>query len=505
MKFKILKPLSLAFILGLWMSSCQNPPSDTTDETTETEEVAEESGTTYIRRNAQSPAASSDLAAMNTAFVKLRDMPCTEPVSWYYQGAMHWVPNTVPNGNPLCPEYQDSSQAMTAWMNCTHAPGSELHFLIWHRLYIYYLERIIRKYSGKADFALPYWDYTNMAYRKMPDPFRDKNTSLFASARLDSLNEGYPIGSFMDQNLDVTDLFENRIFSIFNKNIDKAPHGAMHNYIGGAYAKIVVWNEIYQEDRDGLMAEVSSAAFDPIFWLHHSNIDYLWQKWENSPNGARPSLEALEAKPWGYTFFDENGNKIELTVAEAYDMAFNKMDYTYDAFDVKPLLTSIETNLQEDQEPEVIASAKPKKRVGQKGSQFAVDLSAKKEKMVLKSDQAEYVLLLTIHVSFKSEPNHSYEVYIREQGVEEDIVSKENLAGIMTFFGAEHHAKEHGHHDGHQHGDKMSSSFTFDVSDEIDLSKFNGKLDVDIRRKGKPTDEELVIEEISLQKVPLNP
>ncbi|MGB0176608.1 MAG: tyrosinase family protein [Owenweeksia sp.] len=499
LKIPVARLLCLTLLLG---AACQNPPPAETE--TEADEMAE-APTQYVRKNASDPAAAADIEAMVTAFDKLKKLPCTDPVSWYYQGAIHWVPNNIPNGNPPCPEYQDSSQVMPAWMNCTHAPGSKLHFLIWHRLYIYYLERIIRKYSGKTDFALPYWDYTDVNYRTMPEAFRKEGSSIYASARLDSLNKGFPIGPFMDQNLDVTDLFENRLFSAFNSTINDAPHGAMHDYIGGAYAHINVWNEIYQQDGSGLMAEVSSAAFDPIFWLHHSNIDFLWQEWENSPNGARPKLKALEDAPWGYTFFDENGSKIELTVAEAYDMAFNKMDYTYDAFEQKQLLTSTEIMLQEDQEPEVIASSKPKRKIRESTSQFAIDLSSKKDKSLLKSDKQAHVMLLTVKVSFLKQPAHSYEVYIREQGADDKLVSKENLAGIMTFFGAEHHATAHQGH-GHKHnaGDRIESSFTFDITDELDLSKFNGKLDIDIRRKGKPTDQEIVIEEIILEKVAID-
>ncbi len=497
--------ISLAGLLcfSLLLNSCKNP--QTPESEAQPEETVEATPTQYVRKNASDPAAAADLQAMATAFDKLRDLPCSNPVSWYYQGAIHWIPNSIPNGNPLCPEYQDSSQVMPAWMNCTHAPGSKLHFLIWHRLYIYYLERIIRQYSGKTDFALPYWDYTNTNYRVMPDAFQKEGSSLFALARLDSLNEGYPIGAFMDQNLDVTDLFENRVFSVFNSSINDAPHGAMHDYIGGAYAQITVWNEIYQEDGDGLMAQVSSAAFDPIFWLHHSNIDYLWQKWENSPNGARPSLKALEDAPWGYTFFDADGSKVELTVAEAYDMAFNKMDYTYQAFEGNKLLTSNNLELQEEQQPEVVASSKPKKKIKESASQFDIDLSSDKEKPLLKSDKSEHVMLLTVKVSFLKQPDHFYEVYIREQGADDKLVSKENLAGIMTFFGAEHHATAHNDH-GHKHmaGDRISSSFTFDITDELDLSKFNGKLDVDIRKKGNPTDDEIVIEEITLEKIAIN-
>lgn len=43
------------------------------------------------------------------------------------------------------------------------------------------------------------------------------------------------------------------------------PHGAVHVAIGGAY---------------GHMSQLSYAAFDPTFWLHHANVDRLFAMWQ---------------------------------------------------------------------------------------------------------------------------------------------------------------------------------------------------------------------------------
>ena len=50
------------------------------------------------------------------------------------------------------------------------------------------------------------------------------------------------------------------------------PHNNVHGLIGG---------------HGGLMTRPASAALDPIFWLHHANIDRLWQTWNQGPP-ARP-------------------------------------------------------------------------------------------------------------------------------------------------------------------------------------------------------------------------
>ncbi|MGH7262080.1 MAG: tyrosinase family protein [Nitrospiraceae bacterium] len=41
----------------------------------------------------------------------------------------------------------------TAWNTCQH--GSYF-FLSWHRMYLYYFERILREASRDPNFALPY-------------------------------------------------------------------------------------------------------------------------------------------------------------------------------------------------------------------------------------------------------------------------------------------------------------------------------------------------------------
>lgn len=43
---------------------------------------------------------------------------------------------------------------------------------------------------------------------------------------------------------------------------------------------------------------------DPIFWMHHAQIDRIWSEWQKRNPGEKPYLEGLERKldPWGDTF-----------------------------------------------------------------------------------------------------------------------------------------------------------------------------------------------------------
>ncbi len=418
------------------------------------------SAETFVRKNASTQAAAADLAALAKALKLMREMGCENPFSWYSQGATHSIPEKVSN-NKLCPMYSDRSDLLWSWNTCTHVDGSEIHFLVWHRMFILHFEEIVRELSGKQDFALPYWDYTDTKYRVMPKPLSDQNNSLYAKARLPLLNNEGKIEAFMDPKLDITNLFENKVFRVFNSNIDAAPHGAMHVYIGGGYAGQHMYNPIFQNSqRYGLMQAVESAGFDPVFWLHHSNIDYLWQKWEMSPKGIRPSLQELEAVPWPYQFYTADGSKKEYTIAEAYKAAFD-VDYVYDVLN-QPII-QIDTRFHEElvdkneqQKQQLLWTMKPKLE--------SIDRSISITPAQLKNNQRESLLesmrqqplVIEMHVSFAAEPRDSYQVFIVDEN------QQKSLAGVMTFFGAAHHM---GLHEGHDM--RVKKKFLFDVSNEL--------------------------------------
>lgn len=498
--FRVCTGLLAGALTALSLPACNSGGEQNAAQTTAEAPVAQTAGPTdstrqFVRLNLADPKAEADVAALRTAMAKMRQLPCTDPRSWYYQGGIHWVPDQVANGNPLCKEYQTKKDAMPGWRNCTHAPGSKLHFLIWHRLYTYYLERIVRQLSGKADFALPYWDYTDPQHRVMPAAFRqDKQSSLYESARFDSLNRGFPITpALMNAALDVSQLDENRIFSEFNSQINDAPHGAMHDFIGNGLQPDSLhpkFNQIFQKNTvDGMMGDVSSAAFDPIFWVHHANIDYLWARWDQSPNGQRPILDSLQAHPWAYTFFDENGKRVNFTVAEAYAKAFS-LDYRYEGLAEKgPLLAARGPAPAQGKPATTVGTTKVGKTVTGSTS-FAVKFPLKTAGGgLLKGTAApdpNQRLLLKIVVQLTKEPKGVYEVYIKNQSDTTPLVAKDHLAGVLSFFGAAHHASMPGHAE-HMASGKMGSfpaEFTFDVTDEVDLRRFDGNVQIQVVKRG---------------------
>lgn len=471
----------IAFCFLLLISSCNdNGKEKGTDGS-----GSDTSSTTYIRKNASRPEAAADLEALQVALAKMKQMPCDTTYSWYYQGGIHSVPDEVPNKNPLCPSYTKMSDMKTAWMNCTHDPEgfSELHFLIWHRLYTWHFEQIVRKLSGKKDFAMPYWDYTDTAYRVMPEIFRNPKDSLYESARLKGLNNGEAIAKFMNKKLDMTKNNQSKLYADFDAAVDQAPHGAMHNYIGGAYAgDSTMWNRIYQGPNYGLMANVPSAAFDPIFWVHHSNIDYLWQKWDMSANGARPILDSLLTYPWAYVFFDADGKKVEYTIQQALEKAFN-LDYKYEGLEKAPKLLQGKKQTAENREEVFSASVEIPITTASKA--ITVTVPTTKVTPLLKTkDMTRKVTTLEIVASFKTQPRSDYEIYI-----DTDKADDAKLAGILTFFGAMEMRKP---------APEYTKKFRFDVTDELDIKKLGGTLKFFVVKSGPGKAGEVTIKSVKL-------
>jgi len=102
----------------------------------------------------------------------------------------------------------------------------------------------------------------------------------------------------------------------FCANLDNAPHSAVHIDVG---------------TREKGMGAVSWAANDPIFWLHHCNIDRIWASW-NRAGGRNPSDEAYLGQV--FTLVDETGKPLPIGVADVLDTA--ALGYGYDRYLDRP-------------------------------------------------------------------------------------------------------------------------------------------------------------------------
>lgn len=389
----------------------------------------------YVRKNANSVEAKSDIEAMNKALMIMKQKDCSDPLSWYYQGAIHWIPDSIPN-NTLCESYHTTNDLKIAWDNCTHSTSGKekIHFLVWHRLYIWHFEKIVRKLSGKKDFALPYWGYTNGNQKDkiMPLLMRDSKSYLFEACRYDSLNLGYPINGEIERALDLTKLMNYTDFKSFCYNINAAPHGAMHDYIGAGNdttGTLEFKNPITNSTTNtGLMGWVPTAGFDPIFWLHHSNIDRIWQQWTNSENGKMITLEELKSVEWPYVFFDENGKKVEYSMDEVIKIIYD-MDYDFDDVAVNP---KSELEIVKSSNPKIIAASSKNTKIASKKTNININRLSS-----IPNNTNFSRVNIEMSVSFDRVPKGIYEVYVNVPENEILHPSSKYFVGFMNFFGFE--------------------------------------------------------------------
>jgi len=245
--------------------------------------------------------------------------------------------------------HRDAFRCRFGWQqgdNWAGAAHNSPTFLPWHREYLHRYELMLREVSGK-DITLPYWDWTDPASTEAvfaddfmggngdPDQEYAVTTGPFAKGNWmitiqdpPSVIQGFTtpkpylvrnFGAFFDAGIDlptarevreaagvhrydhapfdakspVDDSFRNTIEGWRDAKratcddgwIDQSQeswgahvlHNGVHIYVGG------LW-------KDGDQMSMGTIAYntspnDPVFFLHHANVDRLWAAWELASRG----------------------------------------------------------------------------------------------------------------------------------------------------------------------------------------------------------------------------
>jgi tyrosinase len=154
------------------------------------------------------------------------------------------------------------------WVNVhvNYCPHMMPYFCAWHRGYLYYFEQQLRTVSGDSSLTLPYWDY--YSHPSIPDEFLDaaSGNPLYVSGRVNSnVQSALTLAPFAPNVVN----FPRGTSNSYEASFESAPHNPIHNLIGG-------W-----------MADMQSPT-DPIFYLHHANVDRLWDAWSQQPQTTLP-------------------------------------------------------------------------------------------------------------------------------------------------------------------------------------------------------------------------
>jgi tyrosinase len=294
-----------------------------------------------IRRNAHTadPAILSfygqAIREMKLARLSGNPSSIASPVSWRYQAAIHaYARDRDPNADAT--DLPLPADQGTFWTVCEH---SNWFFLPWHRMYLHYFEMIVLSHvvrlGGPTDWALPYWNYSNPGQLTLPAAFRSPATAanqLFIPQRDPDANGGgttfaepRPAGARPPFDIAAAmrlTAFENAGgtagfggSSAEGGSLEGTPHGSMHVRIAGGST--------------GFMFDFAKVGLDPIFWLHHCNIDRLWTAWLRQGGGRANPTDAA----WlgaSFPFHDASGQRADLTVRQVVDTRAEPLAYVYD-------------------------------------------------------------------------------------------------------------------------------------------------------------------------------
>ncbi|HEY2442291.1 MAG TPA: tyrosinase family protein [Streptosporangiaceae bacterium] len=184
-------------------------------------------------------------------------------------------------------------------------------FLPWHRAYLYFFELALQDAGQDATVALPWWDWTTDPAQ--PSEILAAYAMETASGQPNPLYQG-PIVAIPDSQWEgerrtltddtgidpgplpavtfrqpgalpaappglptppeVKKALSSPSFVDFSQRIERI-HDAVHVWVGGT------------------MSEIPVAAYDPLFYAHHTMIDRLWWLWQLQHPGAGPPARYL--------------------------------------------------------------------------------------------------------------------------------------------------------------------------------------------------------------------
>jgi len=173
---------------------------------------------------------------------------------------------------------------------CIHADMSHMmhgnpRFLPWHRIYLLKFEQALQ--TIHPDVTIPYWDWTHAAEQAFPTWLQNFTPTVVAPCETVTVvrSPGTP-QDLQSIVAGIPSVMQSTNFVDFWTGLEGI-HNGVHVWVGGS------------------MGSIPTAPADPIFWMHHANIDRLWWQWQTSPQGQgkNPNLAGAAAvmDPWAYT------------------------------------------------------------------------------------------------------------------------------------------------------------------------------------------------------------
>jgi tyrosinase len=177
--------------------------------------------------------------------------------------------------------------------HCAHGIRA---FALWHRPYVQMFEQAMQDIVPTA--YLPYWNWSEQF--EIPHIFTEKTWHNPKTGKTEPnpllaqpMHGGAPTtrkpGPTAKLQRIGAKLAEARMATTYdNLHPDlEGPHNGLHLWVGGD------------------MQSTDTAAYDPVFWAHHSFVEYVFCDWQDAHPGAhQPKISASDFVPFGVTVDD---------------------------------------------------------------------------------------------------------------------------------------------------------------------------------------------------------
>jgi hypothetical protein len=401
-----------------------------------------------IRYDLACPEGQAMLQVYADAVAKMQARATVDPMSWTWWWYTHFVDKATTKAAEITRLFGDTttplgSLANQTWNTCqSHSGQNYNNFLPWHRMALLFLEKVIREVSGVPEFAMPYWNYTSpdpaqrgvlpLQFRSPADPVY---ACLYRPDRKKPANTGLPIqtgqaGDPMDASVAMAKTAYSNVSKVqgFCRAIDSGVHSSIHVLVGTARN----------------MGTVPFAARDPLFWVHHANIDRLWASW-NANGGFNPA-GANWAKSL-FVFADPTGQPVSTALKDYFDIA--TLGYSYDALVAPPagapafaksLLAA--RSRPGNPAPELLASAQQGTELGTRSTSVRLQSLGRASLAAGRTGDGRRAYLVVRKLHTWVQPDVLYHLYVTPASGRAAL-GRDTYVGTINFFDAEFH--DHGH------------------------------------------------------------
>ncbi len=391
-----------------------------------------------IRKNVVSDDAKSDLDSLRVGVGAMKELAISDPAD-----PRGWIPQAFIHGD--CQNFND----------CQHG---NWFFLPWHRSYLYYFEQLIQHFSGNAGFALPYWDWSRThgvpaSFYGAGNPLADTiSVRSQCGANAPTAGRGRTVQDmFSQEDLDtyvgtsvVNDIQQNPDFATYGGSdfgggeLEGTPHNFIHRWVGGQKLSNMVQ---------------TFSPLDPIFWLHHCNIDRLYSNWLKRPEHYPPSPSEWTSRSFN-DFYDAAGDQVGSQLTCGLTVDSSALGYTYDQTLLLP--QRLMSRRRGTPKPRVVASILASDARTAAGvlsfTATAPQLSTLRLMNASAAGARRYVVRLRLeNIKTPELQNTGVQVFLGDGITAETPITAPGYVGSFTFFRG-HGEGNHGTESAHSHG-----------------------------------------------------